>query len=262
MKNIVEVSDLTIIRNKKTIFDSISFKLEAGKMYFFRGINGSGKSTLFEVLSGNLVIRKNKEIAEHVHFFDNQYSLQNIEKIKERICYIPQQATFDKYITVREFFSLPFDYGIVHMPAGEKLNTYIHQYIEDNELLSAIGCKDVQDLLKKRIAKMSLGQQHIISIFGSLIGREMSSLLFLLDEPLNYLDYNNSVLVLNKINQIHLKNDNASIAICSHCQSVQNIDVAFQIKERLIEQIKYSNYTCFGIPDQNGFIRIMSECQH
>lgn len=255
MKNVVEVSNLSLWRNTKMLFNSVSFTLEAGNFYFFRGINGSGKSTLFELLSGNLKAVYLEKMQGQVRFFDNQYSLENISEIRNQICFIPQQAIFDEYITVKEFLSLPFDFDIARVPKTGKINDYLVKFLETNQLEKALECKDPAKLLKKRISKLSLGQQHIISIYGSLIGREQSCFLYLFDEPLNYLDYNNSVLVLNKINQIHLQNKQAVIVTCSHCQSVQSVDIAYEIKGTCINKIDYKCYSCFGLADGNGFIQ-------
>lgn len=259
MKNIVEVSDLFLKRNNKILFNSISFALESGKLYFFRGANGAGKSTLFELIAGNLRDINIEELQGRIGFLGYKYSLKNISEIRDKICFVPQNVSFDEHITVKEFFSIPFDYNIVKLPNNIKLFDYLINFIKENHLDFAIECKDSKDLLKKRISRMSLGQQHIISIYGNLIGREQSCFLFLFDEPLNYLDYNNSILVLNKINQIHLQNKNAAIVACSHCQSLQNVDIAYEIKGTMLNKIQYNSFSCFGLAEENGIIKINYE---
>ena len=255
MNNIIRAENLTIIRNNKLLIEDISFLIGSGKLYFFRGVNGSGKTTLFDILSGNIEYQKDIRISGKLTYLD-KYTVKTLGEVRHKICYVPQQMFFDQSMTIKEYLSLPFDYGLANLPENLKLANYISSYLEVNQLISHLDCDSASKLLKKRISKLSLGQQHLISFFGNLIGRENSCFLYLFDEPLNYLDYKNSVLVLNKINQLHRMNQFSAIIVCSHCQSVQGVDVAYEIKNTKIESFDYHGYTCFGIPSIDGFIQI------
>lgn len=48
----LEVSNLTAIRDERVLFESLSFQLKAGELVQVEGRNGTGKTTLLRIITG------------------------------------------------------------------------------------------------------------------------------------------------------------------------------------------------------------------
>ncbi|GEP18835.1 ribosomal protection-like ABC-F family protein [Pediococcus argentinicus] len=151
VKPLVEVKDLILKRDGRTLNHSISFELKAGDRIVVEGPNGVGKSTFIKALlnqdmklieSGSANIRKNVTVS-----------------------YLPQD--FDQLS------------GSLGKFAEEK-------QVDLQELLAALRKLGFErSLFDHNIEDMSMGQKRKVALARSLCERAE---LYIWDEPLNYLD--------------------------------------------------------------------------
>ena len=55
MTNKLEINDLECIRNEKSIFQNLTFKVESSQTILITGKNGSGKTSLLRIIAGFIV---------------------------------------------------------------------------------------------------------------------------------------------------------------------------------------------------------------
>ena len=151
VKPLVEVKDLILKRDGRTLNHSISFELKAGDRIVVEGPNGVGKSTFIKALLNqdmNLIESGSANIRENVV-----------------ISYLPQD--FDQLSgSLGEF-------------AEEK-------HVDLQELLAALRKLGFErSLFDHNIEEMSMGQKRKVALARSLCERAE---LYIWDEPLNYLD--------------------------------------------------------------------------
>ena len=107
---------------------------------------------------------------------------------------------------------------------------------------------------KSRPAKLSGGQQRLLSIISSVAVREDAKL-FIIDEPLNNLDFKNARKVSNLITRIHRENPDAAILMVTHCRIFPAITRLITLKDGVVVPTKeeYCCHSCFGIPNEDGY---------
>ena len=107
---------------------------------------------------------------------------------------------------------------------------------------------------KSRPAKLSGGQQRMLSIISSVAVREDSKL-FIIDEPLNNLDFKNARKISNLITRIHKENPDAAILMVTHCRIFPAINRLITLKNGCIvpNEETYECYSCFGKANSDGY---------
>ena len=79
--------------------------------------------------------------------------------------------------------------------------------------------------------------------------------LFIIDEPLNNLDFKNARKVSNLITRIHKENPDAAILMVTHCRIFPSITRLITIKNGVVvpNEEEYQCHSCFGKADDNGY---------
>ncbi len=180
--SILEVKDLTVIRNNTTILDRINLKIEEGELLGILGPNGAGKTTLFRSILA---------LESYIGYVSILgYSNEERIKVLPFIGYLPQRFSVDANfpITVKEFVytaltSLKYMRKRVGMLRAKGYE-WKHEYDDDmvDKALDTVGLKDAKD---KRLSLLSGGELQ-----RALIARIMVSkpLILILDEPFTALD--------------------------------------------------------------------------
>lgn len=176
-KEILNVKDLVVGYDNKTLLKSISFDLYSNDKLAIMGDNGIGKSTLL------------KTIAKKI----NQISGDVIYKRKLNIGYFEQFDIDQKYYT----------YTIIEYLRSQNID------VNDNNLRAALGKFYFKgDDINKNISLLSNGEKKRVMLCDLTL---KTYDLLLLDEPANHLDLDTKESLINS-----LKNYNGAIIFISH----------------------------------------------
>lgn len=175
----VEVHNLTTTYGGAPVLWDIDFELPAGKIIGIIGPNGSGKTTLLKTVMGLL-----EPSSGYVKIFD-----QNLEKVRERIAYVPQRESVDW-----DFPASVFD--VVMMGRYRKNNLFKRTNKTDIEIVNqSIEKVGLTEFKNRQIAQLSGGQQQRVFIARALA---QQADIYLMDEPFVGVDAatENSILKL------------------------------------------------------------------
>ncbi|MFC4304916.1 ABC transporter ATP-binding protein [Cohnella boryungensis] len=172
MTTIVEVSDLTKAYGKVKAVDSISFKLEEGKIYGLLGSNGAGKTTVMHMLTAQLFPTSGSIKVFGEEPYEN-------ERVLSRVCFIKESQKYPDTFTVADVLRLSPQF----FPNW------------DAEFANAL-IKDFQLPLKRKMKKLSRG---MLSAVGIVVGLASRAPLSIFDEPYLGLDAVSRNLFYNRL---------------------------------------------------------------
>ena len=216
------------------------------------GANGIGKSTLLNSIMG--LRNSNETIIGTIeyHGFGNILSLDRngIQKFRSTIAYVQQKDSYAEMgsVQVRDIMSESSEaFGGKPMNCSE-VNELIDEWIprrSDN--------KRVFDA-KSKPAKFSGGEQRLLSVL-SVVATRPKAKLFLIDEPLNNLDFVNAQNISNILNRVILSNPKMGLIMISHCRIFPFITREIKLSSEGIIELSdhYTCHSCFGDPDNQGF---------
>ena len=194
MSNKLIIKNLECFREERTIFQRLSCEIESNQTMLVRGKNGSGKTSFLRLVAGYL-----KNYNGKVLFNDNDLQ-QNNEPLTD-FRFIGQKNSLKDNLTVRK-------------------NIEIWQliYHTKKDINKIVDLLDIRMLLNKDINTLSDGQKKRVSLSRLLISKAK---VWLLDEPLVYLDLNKVKLLQDIILQ---HNDAGGITLYT---SNTNIDLNY-----------------------------------
>ncbi len=195
----LRIRDLTVIKENRTILQSLDLNLVQGEKLVILGNSGSGKSTLlksilyFEIPSSGEIIYNNEKL-----------SAANIIRIRQDFAYIGQKAP--TYLeSVENYLLLPFHYRINrHIKRDRK------SIIKELEKYSI-----PREILKQNYNDLSGGEQQRITIIRALM---LNRSIYLLDEITSNLDTDNVEKVIINI----LQEQNRSLIYVTHNRKYLN----------------------------------------
>ena len=204
----LEVKNLNLTIEMKTILSNISFLLKENKITVLIGKNGSGKSSIVKSINGitkytGNIILNNQNILE----------LKNNERAKE-IAILPQYLEV-VHITVKDLVSLGRN---PYLKLFSKLSEKDRKIIND-----AITLFDLNELENNYLDTLSGGELQK-AYLAMLIAQDTNILV--LDEPTTYLDIDFEGYFLDKIKQLK---GNKTILLVLH-----NITKAIEIADEVI----------------------------
>ena len=182
--SILEVKDLRINIEQRTILEKVSFSIRKGEVLAIVGPNGAGKSTLFRALLGLVPYAGTITWASDI-----------------RLGYVPQKLSIDHGIpmTVQEFM---------------ELRTRDEQKIHD--VLNAVGLK--HDVCHTMLGSVSGGELQRVLIAWALAGNP-NVLLF--DEPTAGIDVSGEKTIYELLHQIKQARD-LTVLLITHDDHVVN----------------------------------------
>lgn len=181
------------------VFDPINLEITRGEFVSIFGPNGCGKTTLLNLISG-----LDKDFVGEIHFDS-----------KVKISYIFQnyRESLFPWLTISENISYPLKL----LGVSDK-----RQKMEAQNICNQFNLKlNLSDYPYS----LSGGQRQFVAILRGLITKPD---ILLFDEPFSSLDYQTSIFMLNKIQEIWQKTKTTIIFI-SH-----NIDEAIMLSQRII----------------------------
>lgn len=183
------VEDLKFAYGKKEILKGISFEINSSDIVSILGPNGCGKTTLLKIMLGFLKPTEGKV------YFDNK----DISKIKtkhffQRVAYIPQ-------IHDGAFGYLVKD--VVLMGRMPYKSIFSNFNKEDKKItLDALEVMGISHLKDEIYTTLSGGQRQLVLIARAIA---QQADIFIMDEPVNGLDFGNQYKLLNKIKELSKK---------------------------------------------------------
>ncbi len=167
MEYMIEISHLSKHFGEVHAVNDVSFRVRRGELFAFLGVNGAGKSTTISILCGQLT-RDGGDVSVGGYDID-----RSLTAVKESIGVVFQSSVLDGMLTVKENLeSRAALYGITGKAFSKRLS----------ELASML---DFEDLLGRRLGKLSGGQRRRIDIARALVHHPQ---LLILDEPTTGLD--------------------------------------------------------------------------
>jgi zinc transport system ATP-binding protein len=169
---IIEVKNLTVARNGRTVIEDATFNIEPGMYMGVVGPNGGGKTTLMQALLGIIPI-KSGEV---------KLMGQPLEDFNEwiKLAFVSQHSiNFDENfpLTVRELVGL----GRINR---DNLGRSLKQ-VDWNRVDDALGFMDISKLSNRRIGRLSGGQKQRVFVAKAIV-RDPKVLI--LDEPASGID--------------------------------------------------------------------------
>nr|WP_321465456.1 ABC transporter ATP-binding protein [uncultured Desulfobulbus sp.] len=186
MTSLLETRDLCFSYGDRPIFTDVNLRFNSGEVVSLLGPNGSGKTTLLKTLLGLLRPQRGT-----VFFEGRPLQGYNRNELAKRIAYVPQVH--------REAFAYSVEDVVLmgRMPYHGLFSTYSTQ---DREIADAAMARlDILRLKKRAYTEISGGERQLTMIARSIAqGAEV----FVMDEPVNGLDYGNQMRLLADINSL------------------------------------------------------------
>lgn len=210
---ILEVKNLTVVKNGHLILDKVSFSVESGDTLAVIGPNGAGKTTLFRAILGLL-----------------PYSGYVLWKKGLKIGYVPQKLYVgnDLPMTTLEFLGLK-DRNFKNIK-GSLFSVGLNN---KNEYTDSFE----KHILQSRLGDLSGGELQRVLIAWSLLG---SPNVLLFDEPTSGVDVAGEETVYTMLDKLKLEH-NLTILLISH-----ELDVVEKHTNKVLCLNKEN--ICFGSP--------------
>ena len=257
METILSVSNLNItLPGGINIIKNVSFDIKRGEVVAIVGENGSGKSSILKAIIRDH--ESHKIISGSISYCGGENILKmndsDLQSFRAQVSYVSQRDEYNdigKRITVFDVMMDSANLYSVKQFTKEDISALFDRYqlriydeITGKPLFYENSCP----------AKLSGGQQRMLSIISSVAVREDAKL-FIIDEPLNNLDFKNARKISNLITKIHEENPNAAILMVTHCRIFPSITRLITLKNGcIVPNVEtYECYSCFGKANSNGY---------
>lgn len=180
----IEIKNVSKRYGEKTVVSEIQLPIAEQKLIAFIGPNGAGKSTLLSMMSRLL----SKDTGE-IYLDQNEVKTWKQNELSKKLSILKQTNGINLKITVRElvnFGRFPYSKG--------RLNSDDHAKVE--EALKSLGLFELQETY---IDTLSGGQLQRVYI-AMVLAQDTDYIL--LDEPLNNLDMNYAVQMMQTLRRL------------------------------------------------------------
>ena len=176
----IEVQNLTKRYGSHLAVDNISFRVEEGEILGFLGPNGAGKSTTMNILTGYLSA---SEGVVKINGFD---VLEEPQKAKASIGYLPEHPPLYLEMTVREYLNFMYDLKKCKLP-------------REAHIAEICRIMKITDVYGRLIKNLSKGYRQRVGFAQALIGNPP---VLILDEPTVGLDPNQIIEIRSLIKSL------------------------------------------------------------
>ncbi len=186
---ILEIKNLHVSFKDKKVINDVSFFLKEGETIAIIGKNGSGKTVLMETIMSFI---EPKSGTIKLNLGEETY-VDNLKKVGIQY----QDSNFENNIKVK---------NIIKNMNNSNIN------INSNDVMEKLINFDINEILNKKVNKISGGQQQRLNLFLSVLHNPK---LMILDEFITGLDIVSVRKMVKFINELKIKN-NSSMIIVSH----------------------------------------------
>lgn len=181
-----EINNLNFSYGEKDILNNISLKIVNGNIISILGPNGSGKTTLLKLLLGILSPNSGE-----ILFNSQKITKINSKKFSKFVAYIPQihENTFG--YTVEDIVLMG------RMPHKKFFSNFNAQDIKIAS--EALEILNIECLKNEIFSFLSGGQKQMVLIARAIAQKAK---VFIMDEPVNGLDFGNQYRLLDKIKSL------------------------------------------------------------
>ncbi len=194
MNDIIKIDKLNKSFGDLRAVNDLSFCVKEGELFAFLGVNGAGKSTTINIMCGQL----SKDSGSIV--IDGYDLDKEKDHIKREIGVVFQSSVLDSALSVYDNLeSRAALYGIVGDAFSQRLSELAKMF-------------EFEDLLKRRVGKLSGGQRRRIDVARALFH---SPKILILDEPTTGLDPQTRKILWNVISSLR-KNEKMTVFLTTH----------------------------------------------
>lgn len=168
-------------RGNPVVLDIPEFAVPVGEKLFVVGPSGSGKTTLLNLLGG-VALPEQGEITVLGERLDAKSASRRDRFRADRIGFVFQQFNLVPYLSVIDNVLLPCRFSARRLANAE--NRASNAAEEARRLLTAMDLP-VEDLIRRPVTELSVGQQQRVAAARALIGKPD---LIIADEPTSSLD--------------------------------------------------------------------------
>ena len=254
MGNILKIDNLSIQVKKRVLMHNVTFDINQGEAILLSGENGIGKSSILKSImrletndkkiEGRIIYRTLGDILS--------LSDDELQHFRAGIAYIPQNDEYSEMgrIQVRDVISNSEESYANRSMSYSEVNDLIDEWLPRRRDNSRIFDA------KSFPAKFSGGEQRLLQVFSVIATRSKSDL-FIIDEPLNNLDFLNARYISNLINKVIRDNPQMALLMVSHCRIFPFITRELKLTANGVDEAceHYYCHSCFGEPDKNGFYK-------
>ncbi|MGB3190094.1 MAG: metal ABC transporter ATP-binding protein [Limnoraphis sp.] len=193
-QSVLEVENLTVRRGKYVAVDQVSFQLFSGTNTAIVGPNGAGKSTLIRAILGLIPYESGQ-----VNILGK--SLNKLGKRWEKIGYIPQKFSFDRYfpLTVEELVALALPKSMFWKSRERKISV--------QKVLVKVN---LENQSHQRIGTLSGGElKRVLLAYCLAVPRD----LIILDEALAEVDATGEIEFAELLNKLQREQGFATLQI-------------------------------------------------
>lgn len=200
---VIEAKDVSVIRESRTILDSVSLSVSRGERWALLGANGCGKTTLLRVLSLYL----HPSLGE-ICINGNALGTFDIRPVRPRLAYMSASLATDlrPVLLARD---------VVMTARHGALETWWHDYTAaDHE--RAIRCLEtmgVQQFAEREFGSLSSGEQQRVLLARVLM---CDPIAVLLDEPSARLDLGGRERLVQLLNDFSHDNADLPTVLVTH----------------------------------------------
>lgn len=190
----LEVSNLTAIRDERVLFENLQFEIKPGELVQIEGRNGTGKTTLLRIVTGlgdreeGIIKWKGEEVEKSRDVFHQD------------LLFLGHQTGVKRELTALE--NLRFYQSIQNNRSS------------DEEILTALTQVGLAGREDVPVAQLSAGQQRRVALARLWLSKQI---LWILDEPLTAID-KQGVKVLESLFVSHA--DNGGIVVLTTHQDM------------------------------------------
>ncbi len=214
----LELYNLTLTFDDRTLFDNVSLTINQGDFVVIRGASGSGKSSFLRLLN-----RLGEPSFGSIAYAGTPLAETEVTQYRRRVGYV-QQTPILISGTVFENLTLPFKFKASNQPTPDRSQLEVD--------LQSFNLDDVK--LDDSADNLSVGQKQRIALIRTLLTEPE---IILGDEPTSALDPESRTLVEDRLRQIN-REQNTTVILVTHLEF--NLDGTpvrcFRIDEGLLTE--------------------------
>ncbi len=221
----INLQNVSIINNKKVVFNNINFNVNSGEFIFLIGKTGTGKSSLLKILYGDTQI--NSGTGNILGFDLNNLKDKEIPLLRRKLGVVFQDF---KLLMDRSIFD---NLSFVLKATGWKDKLKIQKRVEE-----VLGMVSIDSNYNKFPFELSGGEQQRVAIARALLNNPK---LIIADEPTGNLDPETSKEIMQLFKKLHQGGISVIMATHDYNMIIKFPGKIFQCNNETLEEVVTKN---------------------